>query len=89
MRFERFKNTRQGMLASKPSEETGWRLWVGDRKITYSHRTGGPGTLGRFGGGWEIKLGVDAASLKSLFLLRSVIFNLGVAMLRVEKETAR
>ena len=45
---------------------------------TYTHNEPGPANFGRFGGGWEWELGIQAGRG-----FRTVIINLGVASLRI------
>lgn len=40
---------------------------------------------GRFGGGWDFKLGIQAGSLKSIFLLKDVIISLFTMSIRINK----
>lgn len=76
MYFKRYESVSHGVLATRPNRQRGWTLYFGSRTIGYDRRAGGPGTMGRFGGGWDIKLGVQAGSLRGLLTLRSVIVSL-------------
>lgn len=50
--------------------------------LTYSHRP--PGGLGRFGGGWEWQIGVKVSRGA-----RTIILDLGVASLRIQRGRRR
>jgi hypothetical protein len=81
MYFIRTSSTSQAILASKPSYHRGWKLYIGTRVVSWSQRTGGPGTMGRFGGGWEIQFGVRSGGLRQLLTLRSLHIMLFVGYL--------
>lgn len=58
------------------------KIWR--RKIKFEQRSAKQ-AWGRFGGGWSVKLGFQASSWKSLFLLRSVIINLFTMYIRISE----
>ncbi len=81
MFIHRKKTEPQALLASKPDPTTNITIYIFNRRINYERRTGGKGTMGRFGGGWEVKFGFQAGSWSDLFTFRSAIFNLFNCML--------
>jgi hypothetical protein len=55
-----------------------WRIWQFERKSATAF-------MGRHGGGWNVKIGVQAGSWKSLLTFSDIVFALGGTMLRVRK----
>jgi hypothetical protein len=72
--------------SQKTKEEIGWasktinkkKFKIGKYKFAYERRDKS-GVMGRFGGGWQYKLGIDIGG-------STVILNLLVATLRIDHE---
>lgn len=58
------------------------RIW---RRVVKLECRKGSTFMGRFGGGWGVKIGLQAGSFTSLFLLQDVILNLFTFMVRISK----
>jgi len=82
------RGSAQALLASKPSKEFTAKLYFLNRTIAYQTRTGGKGSMGRFGGGWEIKFGFQSSSLRNLLTLRCLIVDLFVCSIRFGVQDA-
>lgn len=74
------------LLATRPTRDKKTTLYIGRRVFEWRRREGGPGTMGRFGGGWEIKFGFQAGSWRDLFLLDGVIFDLFTSSLSCRRQ---
>ena len=58
------------------------RIW---RRVFRFERRASTSFLGRHGGGWNVKIGIQAGSWRRLFLLINVIVSLGGTVLRIDQ----